>query len=70
MTAESDDPTVPIICTECDTASRVPLEDVADAVSRHNDRLHDGEPIAQVDPAITEQIANLAADDLGLLEDA
>ena len=64
-----DDPRVPIVCPECDTSSRIPLPDVADAVARHNDRLHDGEDVARVDPDIVEHIADLAATDLGLLED-
>ncbi|WP_290816066.1 hypothetical protein [Halovivax sp.] len=64
-----DDPTVPIVCAECETTSRVPLDDVGDAVDRHNDRLHDGEAIAEVDPALKEQLADLVVEDLGLLDD-
>ena len=67
--SDEDDPRVPIICPACETTSRVPLTDVADAVDRHNEQLHDGEDIAAVDPDIAEQIADLAASDLGLLED-
>lgn len=60
---------MPIVCPDCGTRSRVPLEAVADTVERHNDRLHDGEDVAEVDPAITERIADLVADDMGLLDD-
>jgi len=65
----SDDPTVPVVCSECGTDTDVPLGDVADAVERHNERLHDGEDVAQVDPAIAEAITDLVAEDLGLLDD-
>ena len=72
MTAadESDtDPRVPIHCPECETTSRVPLADVASAVERHNEQLHDGREIASVEPAVADRIADLAAQELGLLED-
>ncbi|ARS90223.1 hypothetical protein [Natrarchaeobaculum aegyptiacum] len=69
MTADADEPTVPIVCSECETTSRIPLSEVADAIARHNDRLHDGVDVAMVDPEISEAIADLAAEDLGLLED-
>ena len=66
MTAptDSDDPgpRVPIVCTECETTARIPLEEVADALERHNDRLHDGAEIAEVDP-------DLVAAEMGLLDD-
>jgi hypothetical protein len=65
----TDDPTVPIICEECGTETRVSLESLADTLERHNANRHDGEQIAQVDPDIADRIADLVADDLGLLED-
>ncbi|WP_251329501.1 hypothetical protein [Haloplanus pelagicus] len=64
-----DDPTVPIICSACETTTRVPLSTVADAVARHNENVHDGESIAEVDPAVTDRLADLVADDMGLLDD-
>lgn len=63
-----DQPTVPVVCPDCDTTSRVPLPDVADAVERHNDQLHDGESVAAVDPAVADRLADLVAEDLGLLD--
>ncbi|ADD06936.1 uncharacterized protein Nmag_3386 [Natrialba magadii ATCC 43099] len=69
-TDDTDGPQVPIVCSACETTSRVPLSSVADAVERHNDQLHDGEDIAQVDPDIADQIADLVATELGLLEDS
>ncbi|MUW13757.1 hypothetical protein GJ633_03095 [Halorubrum sp. CBA1125] len=66
----TDEPSVPIVCTECETETRVPLSDVTDALARHNDGKHDGEEIAEVDPGLKDQLADLVAEDLGLLDDA
>jgi len=68
MTSD-DDPTVPIVCPACDTTSRVPLPDVADAVERHNESVHDGDEVATIDPAIKDRLADLVAEDMGLLDD-
>lgn len=62
-----DEPAVPIVCPECDTETRIALSDVADSLERHNDRLHDGEEVAVVDPDITEQMADIVAEDLDLV---
>ncbi|WP_459192695.1 hypothetical protein [Halosimplex sp. J119] len=70
MADDSDDPTVPVICAECETETEIALDDVAEAVERHNDRLHDGEQVAQVDPALAEQLQDLVAEDLGLFDDS
>ncbi|AWB27284.1 hypothetical protein [Halococcoides cellulosivorans] len=59
-----DAPTVPVVCTACDTTTRVPLDDLEATIAGHNDRLHDGDPIAEVDPAITEALADLVAQDV------
>lgn len=64
-----DDPTVPIVCTACETTTRVPLPSVADAVERHNESVHDGEAVAEVDPAVADRLADLVADDMDLLDD-
>ena len=68
-TMSEEDPTVPIVCTECGTETRVPLPDVEGALSRHNDGKHDGEEIAEVDPVLKDRLADLVAADLGLLEE-
>jgi len=60
-------PTVPIVCSECGTETRIALADVADTLARHNEQRHDGETVAQVDPNITDRLADLVAEDLGLL---
>ena len=65
----SDEPTVPIVCTDCETETRVPLSDVADALSRHNEGKHGGEEVAEVDPALKDRLADLVAADLGLFEE-
>jgi hypothetical protein len=64
----SDEPDVPIRCEACETTSRVPVSEVGEAVEDHNDRLHDGADVAQVDPALSEQLADIVAEDMGLLE--
>lgn len=63
------DPRVPIHCPDCETTSRVPLADVGNAVDRHNEQLHDGDDVARVDPEIADRIADLAAEELGLLDE-
>jgi len=42
----TDEPSVPIVCTECETETSVALSDVADALEKHNEGKHDGEEIA------------------------
>ena len=70
MTADStDDPQVPIVCEVCDTASRVPLSTLPESLDRHNERLHDGEAHARVDPTVADLLADFVARDLGLLDD-
>lgn len=69
-TDPDEEPRVPIVCDECETTSRVPLPDAADTIAKHNDQVHDGEDVAQVDPAIVRHVTDLAAEDLGLNEDA
>jgi len=72
MADQDDDgpPQVPIVCTECGTETRIPLPEVADTLERHNDQLHGGDEVAQVDPALRDQLTDLVVEDLGLLDDA
>jgi len=67
MATDDEQPDVPVRCPECETTTRVALTDLADAIERHNEQLHDGEEIAEVDPEIAEHVADLIAEDLGLL---
>ncbi len=66
---EESEPTVPVVCETCTTTSKVPLSEVAETIARHNDRLHDGEEVAEVDPAVKEHLADLVAEDIGILDD-
>ena len=59
-----DQPDVPIVCPDCETETRIPLDDLADTLAGHNERLHDGEEVATVDPELTDQLLDLVADDL------
>jgi len=68
MSDDTDEPTVPIVCEACGTRSRVPLENLRESLETHNDRRHDGEEIAQVDPALSDALADQVAADLGLYE--
>ncbi|WP_255148816.1 hypothetical protein [Halorarius halobius] len=67
MTESDDTPEVPIVCPDCETTSRVPLSEAGDAVDRHNDRLHDGDEVASVDPEVADAIADMVAEDLDLV---
>lgn len=68
MSTSEDTPTVPIICPECETTTRIPVDEVAESLERHNEQLHDGEEVAEIDPDIAAEIQNIVAEDLGLLE--
>jgi hypothetical protein len=69
MPSDEEAVTVPVVCPVCETTTRVPLSTVAETVERHNERLHDGEDVASVDPALREQIADLVAEDMDLLDE-
>jgi len=62
-----DEPTVPVHCPECGSESQVPLSELADAVERHNENLHDGDDVARVDAAVRDRLTDMVAEDLGLL---
>ena len=64
-----DAPTVPITCPECGTDARVSLDDVAERLRNHNDRHHEGEEVATVDPELRDSFADLLAEKLGLYEE-
>lgn len=68
MSESEDSPTVPIICPACETTTRIPVGDLPESLDRHNEQMHDGEEIAHIDPDIAEQLQDLVAQDLGLLE--
>lgn len=64
-----EEATVPVVCSQCDTTTRVPLSRLAETLERHNENQHDGEQIAEVDPDVADQVADLVAKDLGLLDE-
>ncbi|MEF8852565.1 MAG: hypothetical protein V5A44_10005 [Haloarculaceae archaeon] len=64
MSGSDETVDVPVVCPECGTETRVALDDLADTVERHNERLHDGEEVASVDPDLADQLLDLVADDL------
>lgn len=70
MSPDDDDaPDVPVVCPECSTTARVSLSEVGDAVEGHNETHHDGEDIARVDPELADHLADIVAEELGLLPD-
>ncbi|WP_134670345.1 hypothetical protein [Halorussus marinus] len=66
---DEDVPDVPIVCSECETTSRVPLPELEATLARHNDRRHGGDPVAEVDPDLADTLADLVAEDLQLLDE-
>jgi hypothetical protein len=61
-----DEPTVPVVCEACGTTTRIALSEVGEAVERHNEQLHDGDDVAEIDPEIKRQLTNMIAEDMGL----
>jgi hypothetical protein len=68
MTADDEMPEIPVVCTACETRTQVPFEDVEGAVERHNDQIHDGEAVAEVDPDVLEALTDQLGKDMGLFE--
>jgi hypothetical protein len=62
--ADIESTEVPIVCPACETTTRVALSELADTVDAHNDRLHDGDEVASVDPELADHLVDLVADDL------
>ena len=68
MTAEEHTPEIPVVCADCETRTQVPFDDVAAAVARHNEQLHDGESVAEVDPDVLDALTDQLGRDMGLFE--
>lgn len=66
-TSDQSEPRVPIVCSACGTETRVPLAELAETIDRHNEQQHDGDDVAEVDPELADQLADLVAEELGLL---
>ncbi|WP_050047505.1 hypothetical protein [Halanaeroarchaeum sulfurireducens] len=71
MSGDSEDapPTVTIECPECGTESKVPLPDAAERLDTHNERVHDGEAVAQLDPVVADRLADILAEEMGIWEE-
>lgn len=67
MASDDELPEIPVVCTACDTRTKVAFDDVEDAVARHNEQLHDGEAVAEVDPDVLAALTDRVAEDLGFL---
>jgi len=68
MTADTDEPEVPIVCEDCGTETSIPLSEVGEMLETHNENQHDGDERARVDPELADRIQDLVAEDMGLLE--
>lgn len=66
---EGDLPQVPIICEECDTESMVAFPRIEETIDGHNERMHDGEPVAEIDPSVKSKLQDLLIEELGLLDE-
>ena len=49
--------------------SQVPFDDLEAAVARHNEQLHDGEAVAEVDPEVLDALTDRLGRDMGLFDD-
>lgn len=67
--SDDDGPQVPIHCPECETTTRVPLPDLQERIESHNESVHDGDDVAQVDPDVAEQFQQVVLEESGLLEE-
>jgi len=68
MTTADERPEIPVVCTACDTRTRVSFDDVEGAIERHNEQLHGGEAVAEVDPDVLEQLTDRLGKDMGLFD--
>ena len=67
MTAEDADlPDVPIVCEACETESTVSIGAVEEVLERHNREVHDGDQVAEIDPAVKDRLQDLLAEEMGL----
>ena len=66
--SEDDPPRVPVICEECATESMVPFPEVESTIDAHNERRHDGEPIAEIEPSVKSRLQDVLAEEMGLLD--
>jgi hypothetical protein len=68
MASPEDLPEITITCQACGTETAVPFPKVEETIEAHNERQHDGEPIAEIDPAVKSKLQDLLAEEMGLLD--
>ncbi|MFW5922524.1 MAG: hypothetical protein ACOCRC_04410 [Halodesulfurarchaeum sp.] len=68
MAPTEDVPEITITCPACGTETAVPFPDVEATIDAHNERQHDGEPVAEIDPAVKSRLQDLLAEEMGLLD--
>jgi len=69
MPTDEEMPAIPVVCTACGTRTQVSFDDVEAAVTRHNEQLHDGESVAEVDPDVLDALTDQLGRDMGLFDD-
>ncbi|AOW79419.1 hypothetical protein HTSR_0217 [Halodesulfurarchaeum formicicum] len=65
---DEDLPALTITCEACGTETSVPFDEVEATIEAHNERQHDGEPVAEIDPAVKSRLQDLLAEEMGLLD--
>ena len=56
--------TVAIVCPDCETRTELPPDEIAAALTRHNETRHDGAPVASVAGAHVDRLAVADADEV------
>jgi len=68
MTTNEEMPEIPVVCPACETRTQVPFEDVEAAVARHNEQLHGGDAVAEVDPDVLDALTDQLGREMGLFD--
>lgn len=68
MSAPDELPDITIVCAACETETAVPFPEVEATIDRHNEHRHDGEPVAEIDPAVKSRLQDLLAEEMGLFD--
>ena len=51
--------TVAIVCPDCETRTELPPDEIAAALTRHNETRHDGDAVASVAGAHVDRLAEV-----------
>lgn len=68
MAPTEDLPEITITCPVCGTETAVPFAEVEETIESHNERRHDGDAVAGIDPAVKSRLQDLLAEEMGLLD--